>query len=291
VGGHLLGRIELGAFGLILSMASASLVLAAALWLAKSMSRRAAIILAITIAMAFVSGHGYLQLGLIALVPAFQFMIIDKNWKLRPVWREYLLAGLLSIMLAGFFLIPLLHFAPNIEKFTDPDFGSAQTLAYIPLNLVVRDWDFMNAEILGKLPYPYLYNLFIGWWPVIFAVLSLYFLDGDDRHVLLTLLAGIPSIFFVASGIPFRWLVGDIPILAGFRHVPLIAGLAIPPILGLAAYSFDCILWKKWPEIHFIYHQDKPKLKLSLRFLLLLPAIGSIATVYSFNQRFLSTFN
>ena len=162
VGGHLIGRLELGAFGLVLSMASISLVLASAFWLAKSGDRRAAVILGITSALALLAGHGYLQLGTIALAPAFLFLLLDKNWKFQPVWREFLLAGILAVLLAGFFLIPVLHFAPNIEKFTDPAFESAQPLEYIPLNLVIRDWDFYNNTTLGKFPFPYLYNLFIG---------------------------------------------------------------------------------------------------------------------------------
>ena len=289
VSGHLLGRMELGAFGLVLSMASVSLVLASALWLAKSKQKRDAVLLAITFALALVAGHGYLQLGLIALAPAFLFLLFDKNWKVLPIWRYYLLAFGLSILLAGVFLIPVLHFSPNIEKFTDGGFESAQPFAYIPLNLVIDDWDYMNFEILGKFPFPYLYNILIGWWPVVLAILSLFFIRRDKRPILWTLVIGVPIILFTASATPFRWLVDIIPSLAGVRHVPLIAGLVVPLLLGLAAYSFDELIKIDWPEVVFMFKRGKPEIRLSAKWLLIIPTIWSISVVYDFNQVFLAT--
>ncbi len=289
VGGHLLGRIELGAFGLLLSMASTSLVLAGAFWLAHKKTNRAAVQLALLVALALISGHGYLQLGLVALIPAFLFLLVEENWKINPVWRKFVLAGGLGLLLAGFMWVPVLHFLPRLEKFTDPAFESAQPLAYIPLNLVIQDWDFMNMAALGKFPYPYLYNLFIGWWPVLLALVSIYFLQKHNRRILRTLLAGIPLVFFAASATPYLWLVEYFPFLAGVRHVPLIAGLAVPLILGLAAFSLDRILWLNWPEMILAARPGVSGPSISLRWLLLAPLLAAIVGVYRFNSTFVST--
>ena len=291
VGGHLLGRLELGAFGLTLAMASFSLMLAAAMWLEKQGGRRHAVLLGMCFTLVLLSGHGYLQLGLLALVPAFVLLLLDDQWKLRPLWRDYLLAAAVGLLLVGFFLIPLLHFVPNLDKFTDPQFGAAQPLAYIPLNLVISDWGFYNNDTLAKYPFPYLYNLYIGWWPVLLFLLSLYFLPRARNRLLLFSLTSVPFVFFFSSAIPYRWFVTWLPSLAGVRHVPLIAGLAIPLILGAAAYTLDCLWRLNWPELRIDFHRAGTVGSFSLRWLLLLPAVFSLRAAYEFNTSFTDTDN
>ncbi len=289
VGGHLLGRLELGAFGLTLAMAAISLMLAAAMWLGKHGGRRRAVVLGVFFALALLSGHGYLQFGLLALVPAFVLLLPEGQGALRPLWREYLLAGAVGLLLVGIFLIPLLHFAPNLEKYTDPQFKAAQPLAYIPLNLVIRDWDYYHNETLAKFPYPYLYNLYIGWWPVLLFIFSLYFLPRAGNRLLLFSLAGVPLVFLFSSAIPYRWLVAWLPQLAGARHVPLIAGLAVPLILGVAAYTFDALWRLNWPEVRIDFHRSGTVATFSLRWLLLIPAVMSLRLAHDFNTVFTDT--
>lgn len=289
VGGHLLGRLELGAFGLTLAMASISLALAAAMWLGQRGGRRAAAVLGVCLALVLLAGHGYLQLGLLALIPAFGLLLLDDSWQVRPVWRDYLLAGAVALLLVGFFLVPLLHFLPNLDKFTDPEFKAAQPLAYIPLNLVIRDWEYYHNETLAKFPYPYLYNLYIGWWPVLLFILSLYFLPRAGKRLLLLTLIGVPLLFFFSSAIPYRWLVDWLPLLAGVRHVPLIAGMAVPLILGAAAFTLDRLWRLNWPEVRMDFHRPGAVVKLSLRWLLLVPVILSLRSAYDFNTIFTDT--
>jgi len=152
VGGHLAGRMDEGAFALVISAAACSLALAAAVDLGVTGQRRSAIRLAIFGALAIISGQGYLQLVLLSWAPTLLFFILDENWRPRPLWREYVLALGLSVLLAGVFLVPVLHFSPNISKATDPQFATAQPLEYAPLNLVIRDIEFMKASILGVVP-------------------------------------------------------------------------------------------------------------------------------------------
>ena len=119
--GHLAGRMEIGVVGVVLSTAACSLVLAPALKLAINGCRRDAIILGVVLALAIVSGQGYMQLGrLIAIFPAFIIYLFDDDLKVRPIWKEFLLSGILAILLASIFLVPMLHFWPNFGKDTEP---------------------------------------------------------------------------------------------------------------------------------------------------------------------------
>lgn len=293
VGGHLAGRLETGAFGLVLSTASASLVLAAAINLGLNPGRRPALALALTGAMGVVAGQGYMQLALLSWAPAFLFFVLDKDLKPRPVWKDYLLASGLCLLLASLFLLPLVHFWPNLTKPTDVSFAAAQPLEYIPLNLVIRDQAFLRSENLGKLAFPYMYNLYIGWVPVLLAILWLRLAPRSDLPALLALTCGAALTLFVASAIPLRWLVDLVPGLAGFRFAPLVAGLAIPAILGLAAYGLDRLLKLEWPQIVLLprpANADQGS-KVSMKWLLSLPLLWALTSTYGVSRGYLNTAN
>ena len=287
VAGHLSGRLEIGAIGIIISTATASLLLALILELREKQTRGAMISLAVVGAITIISGQGYIQLGVIAWSPALVFLILDNNFKVHPIWKKYALAIFLSILLAGVLLVPMLHFFPEIQKDIDPNFNSAQSLDYLLLNLFIRDWDYMNSTVLGKLPYPYLYNIYIGWIPVVFALFCLRFSRKSEEHLLLALVFGSGLALLMASGIPLRKLIDVFPIISGFRHIPIVAGLAIPGILGLAAYGLDC-LWKlDWPRITISSNKSWPILNINSAWLLLIPMFLSIRLGYEMNINYL----
>ena len=292
VGGHLIGRLEGAAVGIIVSTAACTLALVAAIELGLSGQRQATLSFALALAMAIIAGQGYLQLGLISWAPAFLFLLFDSNLKLRPVWREYLLAAGLGLLLASFFLVPVLHFLPNFAKSTDPSFASAQPLEYVPLNLLIRDLDFMGMNVLGKQPFPYMYNLYIGWVPVLLIVIGIRYARRRDYPQLLCLGSGIVLVFAVASGIPLRWLSQWFPTLTGFRFVALIAGLAVPAVLGLAAYGLDQVLrlaW--WPQLALRLQSSESDrgILINLRWLLAVPLLWALQTAYDLSQNFLLT--
>lgn len=287
VAGHLSGRLEIGAIGIIISTATASLLLAFILELRKKQTLRAMVLLAVVGAITIVSGQGYIQLGVIAWSPSLVLLLLDKNFKVHPIWKKYVSAILLSILLAGVFLVPMLHFFPEIQKDVDPNFNSAQSLDNLLLNLFIRDWDYMNSTVLGKLPYPYLYNIYIGWIPVVFSLFCLRFSRKSDERFLLALVIGSGSVLLMASGIPLRKLMDYMPMLSGFRHIPIAAGLAVPGILGLAAYGLDC-LWKlNWPRITISSSKTSPILDINSAWLLLLPMFISIRLGYEMNINYL----
>ncbi|MGD2156904.1 MAG: hypothetical protein PVG14_13710 [Anaerolineales bacterium] len=206
VGGHLAGRMELGVVGVVLSTAMSSLIFAGVLYVARGGGRRAAVLLGVVIASAIVSGQGYLQLGLLGILPALSFLLLDREFNLKPMWKDYALAAGLAFLFAAPFLIPFTHFYPNFVKDSDPEFKSAQALQYLPLNLIINDWQYYKSEILGKFPYPYLYTLYIGWVPIILAVVGLSMKKREDRNWLWFLLSSAILEFFIASAIPLKWL-------------------------------------------------------------------------------------
>ncbi|HZG69003.1 MAG TPA: hypothetical protein VEZ12_19865, partial [Herpetosiphonaceae bacterium] len=95
----------------------------------------------------------------------------------------------------------------------------------------------------------YMYNLYIGWIPVVLAFLSL---PGGWRHArreILFLGSGACLMFVLASALPLRPLDDLLPVAANIRHTPLMAGLAVPALLGLAAAGLDRLLTLPWPRI------------------------------------------
>jgi len=293
VAGHLAARLELGSPGLVVSTAASTLALAAAVDLAITGQRKSAVRLGIAAALAIVSGVGYLQLGLLVWMPALLFLLLDQGLSLRPVWKEFVLAGAISLLLTAVVLLPALHFLPNYEKFIDPAFDASQPMEFIPLNLVIRDHEFMRSGLLGKFPFEYLYHLYIGWVPILLALLCLRLAPRRDSRILLFLASGPVLTFFFASAIPMRLMVKLLPDLAGFRHTPLIAGMAIPGILGLAAYGLDRLLKLNWPRITLILKPDRtePFLALSLAWVLAIPLVWSIRSAYNLSQDFTKTIH
>lgn len=296
VAGHLAGRMENGLPALLLSTAACSLVIAPAIELARTGRRRTTVLLGTTLGLALLSGQGYLQIGLgTAVLPALILYVVTSRSRQRPVWRELLLAGLIAVLLAAILWVPLLHFWPNFKKDIDLTFSGSQPLQFLPLNLVISDTFFYLNRELGKLPYPYLYVNFIGWIPVLFASLALLLIPRTARRTVIFFLSSIGLIFLFASGVPFRWLAGAFPglldVMAGVRYPSLIAGLAVPVILALAAWGLDCLLrlsqfrsTARWPGRWRVSFK-----RLATSFALAILLIASLMAGYEFSTQWLVT--
>ncbi|MBL8090539.1 MAG: hypothetical protein KF758_12705 [Anaerolineales bacterium] len=268
-GGHLAGRMDLGVYGVVLSTAACSLAIAALIRLAKENTKRNAILLGIFTASAAVSGQGYMQIGLLAIFIVFALFYWGKE-NVKAIWKNYFVAAGIALLLAAPFLVPFLHFSPNISKWMDANFISAQPLSYFVLNLVIDDIRYFYSDVMGKFPYPYLYTLYIGWIPVLLFVFGLTRIKDGDKKLFYFMLACIVVEFLIASAILLKWLTGLAPFLAGVRHPPQIAGLAIPFILGFAAYGLEKII------------SIKPIFKLSTRWLVIIPLLYSLYTCMEF---------
>ncbi len=287
VGGHLTARMATGQFATIVSTAACSLALAAAIDLALTGKRRSTLILALTGTLAIISGHGYLQLSLLSWAPAFLFFLLDDDLRLRPLWKEYALAVGLSVLMAGLFIIPAAHFLPNFAKDTDPLFSRAQPLEYAPLNLVIRDLEFMKTNILGKVIAPELFTLYIGWIPVLLAALSLRFARRENARIVLCLITGMTMSFLMGSAIPLKWLAKLSPFFDGFRHPSLMGILAVPPIVALAAYALDQLLKLNWPQLTLSF--SARALTISSAWVLVIPLYSSLSAPYELSQVFIRT--
>lgn len=293
VGGHLAGRMELPGIPVAISTASTSLALAAMIDLGLSGRRRSAVLLGVMGALAIVSGQGYLQAALIGWAPLLLIFILDERLRPRPVWREYALGLSLALLLAGSFLVPLIHFLPEFGKDGDELFRAAQSLEYIPLNLVIRDIDFMKAVILGKLGLPHLYILYVGWVPIILGALALLLARRTDWRPLAFLVLGSLVSLLLASAFPFRGLVEQIRGLALIRHTPLMAGLAVPGVLAVAAYGLDRTLALSLPQLSLRFRQagGERALGLSTAWLIAIPLVLGLRTSFLFGRVWLQTWN
>lgn len=288
VGGHLATRMEMGFFGLLLSTAMSSLVFAPALAVKRFGGRRKTILLSVALALTILAGQGYLQIGLICLSPAFLLLILDSDLRIRPAWREYAVAAGLASLLAAPLLVPLAHFWPNFVKAMDWNLSAAQPLRYFVLNLVIDDFGVIAGSALDKLPHA-AYSMYIGWLPILLAVLCLRLARPKDREALLFLAASATLALVTASGMPLRWLLPIIPGVAGIRYPSLIGGLAVPPILGLAAYGLDGLFSANWPRLALSLPgpQDKSERTVSLKWLLVIPLVFSLRSGYRFSEPWL----
>ena len=295
VGGHLAGRMELGLVGMVLSTAMCSLAIAAAVDLALSGKRRSAVGLGIILSLVILSGQGYMQIGfLVAIVPALIVFVFDCQWRLKPIWKEFLLSAILALLLSGVFLVPVLHFMPNIDKFHDSTFRFAQLISNIPLNLVINDEAFYRSLALQPAPYPNLYVTYLGWIPVLLAVLAFRFAPRNSNRVLGFILLGIVLSYLAASGIIFKGILGIYQNIDGVRFPSFIAGLANPLVLCMAALGVDGILKLKLPRLAFLNSDQESHRKFVLNvntaaLILIIPLVISLKSAYEFGHNWLGT--
>ncbi|MDX1414559.1 MAG: hypothetical protein R3293_10235 [Candidatus Promineifilaceae bacterium] len=290
VGGHLAGKMELGLFSIVLATTMYSLTLPAALRLARTRRYRDAVLFAIILALFAVSGQGYLQVGFLLMSPAYLALLVGRRRETGQLWSRFLLAAGLALLLAAPFIVPLIHFWPNFLKDGDTNFGAAQPLAYYVLNLVIDDFGYLTSEVLGKLPYPHLYTMFIGWIPLLFAALCLRYARRADRRPLLFLASSAVLAIFVGSMIPLKWLVPLVSSLSILRFAPMIGALAVPALIGLAAFGLDRLLRQKWlrPTLYLNLGSDAPQgHSLDLRWLLIIPMALALVQGYRFTQEWL----
>jgi hypothetical protein len=84
-----------------------------------------------------------------------------------------------------------LHFLPQFGKPIDPEFKSAQPLAYLPFNLLIADEAFYQTDALQKQPHAVLYTNYVGWLPVVLAVVGLATARGEGQRRVVWFLAAV----------------------------------------------------------------------------------------------------
>lgn len=293
VAGNMSASMQMGDIGRLFSHVSASLALAAGLCFAKNPNKRNAVALGIMVALLLISGQGYNQAGFaLCVLPALLVLFNKQDWKDKRTWKNVLLAGILALLLAGFFLVPLLHFLPQTYKDIDVNFRAVQPIQFIPLNLLIDNYAFYLNDNLGKLPYFSLYSIYLGWIPILLLVLSFVFVRKSNFRAFLFFVVTIILVLLASSGITFKLLAYITDFAYGFRHPSVISGLLIPPILGLAALGLDSILnlhILRW-SLHVPGKSGKKVISINLMFLLvIIPLFFSIRSAYNFSHPWYTT--
>jgi hypothetical protein len=137
-----------------------------------------------------------------------------------------------------------------------------------------------------------MYMNYVGWIPVLLAAVALRLVPKDNRRILLYLCLAIVMALFLGSGIPFQWLFKVMPEqAAAVRSSPVMAGLAVPFLLALAAWGLDLLLKLKWPAVSLETTSDsfRPRLNTEYLFIAIL-VFGSLLSVYQFSKGWLETF-
>ena len=293
-GGHLAGRMDDGLFTILLSTAWVSLAIPAVLAVVCRGTRMSVVLLGLALASAIVAGQGYMQLGLLAASPALAFLLLDGRLRLRSAWMDLALACALAALLAAPFLVPFLHFLPNFAKQLDPNFHSAPPLEVLPLNLVIHDTAiYRGSGTLGMVGAPAPYTLFVGWVPVILAVVGLGLARGEIRRYIYFLAAGVVLTFMIASDVVLVLLAKAIPSVAVVRFPSFAAGLAIPMILGIAGYGLDRLLRMAWPRL-MMGIQDSlvgETRGISLKWALVIPLVLNLRSDAAYAHAWLTTLH
>ncbi|MGD9712306.1 MAG: hypothetical protein AB7V46_09600, partial [Thermomicrobiales bacterium] len=300
--GHLVGPLEGGLFALTLSAASASFVIAGVVHLYNNPTLRSLAILSICTALLLVSGQGYIQTAVVLLAPLSAILLLTQsqiNW--RTVYRRGAAFILMTALIAAPLIVPYLHAFRYIGKEIDPDFRAAQPFRFIPLNLVVDDWNLFHSQMLGLEPYPSWYLNYVGWIPIVFAAVGVVALWRKNWQMTAFLLLLTIGTFVLASAVPLRALlhlfspssiIGEF--LVGLRNIHLVARLAIIPLLGLSAVGFDTLWgWKQGHESRSVTvevsgRSRNMKYRPDLRPIVVVLAIIALLDIRGFSQTWIS---
>lgn len=284
VGGHLAALLAGGWSIMVLSTAASSLVLAPGVQLGLTGSRRAAVLLGIMLGLAILTGHGYMQMGLLlAVLPPFVLFWFDEKYRLKPVWKEYLLAGGIALLISAVYWLPLFHFWPNVDKPFNPEFSGVQPLEYQPLNLVIRDRSFVTMEVLGQKSIFAYHAYYIGWIPILLAIAGLVLAPRTRTRLLLYFVSAILLVYLVAAAVTPGWIAQVFPSILGMRHPMVIAALAIPLIVGLSAWGLDGLIKLPWPRIGLSLASSGTT-RISTAVILAVPLWWSLSSAYDYSK-------
>jgi hypothetical protein len=282
VGGHLLGRLESGNIVLVLSVTFASLLFPMVLRLNKKPTNRRVALLAVFMALAWLSGQGYIQLGLVfGWFPAFLWLLYEEGKVKQEKWIAFGKSLFISGMLCAILFLPAAHFFKYMDKMAMTDFRNLQPIRYLPLNLVIGDSGLLGQQYLGMDTFPYAHINFIGWTPIIFALIAGHFvLTQKNKRIYAAIYLSILFSMVISSQELYEYLDLYFPTVMKLRAMSVTSSLMVPPILAMAAWGLDRLLELEWPNITKTTGQiGKKTQSLSLKWVILLPIL-----VFSFRN-------
>lgn len=290
VGGHVAGRLQSGDVPLILSIASASLILPMFIRLKKDPSLRNTVLVSIILALTWLSGQGYIQIIVILayLPPIFIYLLQTGKTKFS-LWKKAITALALSTGLISILLIPLVHFIGSWQKILANKLDSIQPLIYSLTNLVINDRKFYDTTTFDKTITPWAHINYIGWIPIILMVFGSVYLFVTKKKKSLGFLLLTMTLAFVFSSrdpyIPFR----NLAFIEQLRSINVGASLAIQPLLALAAAGLNTLFSFHWPEKKFgeLNQNDRVQLEITRWLALIALLFFSIRAPYQFGSQYL----
>ena len=275
--GHVVGAMSTGGLvPIVVSLSSATMLLAALLASIKRPSIRRRVLVGVPVALLLVSGQGYVQVAFALTLPVFGLIVAGDRGRTLLILRETVLAGALGALLAAPFLVPFLRFYPRSSKELTSTFESAQPVRYAVLNLVIDDWEFFRNDLLDKVAFAEWYYVYIGWPAVVLAIVgAVVFWNRGERRLAAFLTAYPISLFWLSSAALFEWLADHPGVsehlaetVQGLRSVPLMSKLAVTPLLALAGIALDRLL--RLPRVRLAVDTDQPKQLVTIRLFALL---------------------
>ena len=290
--GQLSGRLESGNVGLILSGACAFWAFSELYdFVFRDDSRSLSVRLAVASSMCILSGQGYYQLAvLLVILPLSAIFALKQKGKTSLLTLGKSL--LLTLLLCGIFLVPLMHFLPNLVKDGDLALKNPQPLGYGVLNLVIKDIFFFKAGVLDQQITPYAYYAYIGWVPLLLAIYGIFsaFHHEERKSEIFWLFIAACVLYVVSSKEFFNLIEKLMPAVIYIRTASLINGLAVVPIVALGAYGLNVLLMKSSDRIAWQTGTQRTVFSVPL---VAIFATGlmlfSLIKVFSANRGFLAT--
>ena len=255
--GNLAGRMENGMFPLVVAGASVTLTLPALLRLHRDGTHRSAALLGLALGVLLLAGQAYLQIGFAILAPFIVLLVAQSTVPVAHLVRRYVHSLGISLLVAAPFLIPLARFHSSFTKWMDPTFAPAQPFRYVALNLLFPNDLTIKSRSYGMQPYPFLYFNYIGWVAVVCAIIGAVVLFRNRLKLGVFFVGWVIGAMWIASATPLKWLrdrtVDQQAIwefIVGIRNPPVIAGIAVPAILALAAVGVDRLWERSVSHIH-----------------------------------------
>lgn len=290
-GGHLASRMGTGAFPILFSTAICSLMIPGIIRLAKSGESRDSVLLGVLLASCLLSGGVSLQIGLLALIPGLFYLSFSYQRLKNGLMKKFLLAGVIGFLLAAPFLIPFLHFVPNIEVQATSDMSDTQPLEYIPLNFVIRDSSFNKGNVLGTIGDSTDYVSYIGWLPILLAFVGFaQLIKHPDGRIGFFLVSGIMLSLYLASDLPWRGYLNRSTFNGAVIQPGYILGITVPLVVGLASLGANALFDVEHRLTLLFLGRKKIKVRISLFALLLIfPLSHNIISNISASREYLTT--
>jgi hypothetical protein len=291
VGGHVFGRLQSGDVPLILSIASASLVLPIFIRLKKDPSWRNVVMAAVILALTWLSGQGYMQIIVILAYLSVVFLYLVRVEKPRyTLCKKAGVAVLLSVILVSILLVPLLHFTGNWQKILANKLDTIQPLGFSLMNLVINDRQFYDTITFDKTVMPWAHINYVGWIPIVLMVLGsiILYVKKKKRDLCFLWLTMVFAFVFSSRDpyVPFR----NLAFVEQLRSINVGASLAIQPLLLLASITLQ-----EFTSLHWFGRQSAEVTKTdlaqfrALKWLVLMAVMFfSIKAPYEFGSQYLA---